>query len=364
MGLTSRGVGALLLAVSALAGGLLLRLPELVALAVGLGLLVTVSVVAVAVSTTVDVFPPGSSRVSRDLPASLDVTLLDHGSRSLSGMRLRSTGPVGTAVVGLPRLLPGVPSRVSLPIPTERRGPVEMGPWTVERVDAWLLVRRRVTRVPAVEVVVVPRVHPVAVAPLLSMHGQHARSRSRQAADGDVSTLREYVVGDEVRRVHWRSSAKVGTLMVTQHVESRRPGVHVLLDVSAASYASEAEFEEAVDVAASIAVSAALTGVEVDLTTTVGDSARAGGGRHAGVLDLLARVQPSMTTMPASRFEAGSVIAVTGSRRAAVEGWGAHTLVKVGVAGKPVATRALSVVPILRASDLAATPARSTRGSS
>ena len=361
MGLTSRGVGVLLLAVSALAGGLLLRLPELVALAVGLGLLVMVSLVAVAASTTVDVVPPGSTRVERDQPATLDVTLLDHGSRSLSGMRMRSAGSVGPAMVGLPRLLPGIPSRVSLPIPTERRGPLEMGPWTVERVDAWLLVRRRVTWVPAVEVVVVPRVHPAAVAPLLSVRGERARSRSRQAGEGEVSTLREYVVGDEVRRVHWRSSAKVGTLMVTQHVDSRRPGVHVLLDVSVGSYASDAEFEEAIDAAASIAVSAALTGVEVDLTTTGGDSARAGGGRHAGVLDLLARVGPSVVTVPASRFEVGSVVAVTGSRRAAVEGWGAHTLVKVGVSGERVVTRGLSVVPLLRASDLAAVP-RSSGG--
>jgi hypothetical protein len=225
-----------------------------------------------------------------------------------------------------------------------------MGPWAVERVDAWLFARRVVTRVAAVEVIVIPRVYSVSVASLLGTEGE--QRASIMSGDTDVSTLREYVVGDEPRHIHWRSSAKTGSLMVKQHVEARRPGVHVALDVSAGSYASAADFEQAVDIAASVAISAALTGIAVDLTTTAGESARAGSGRHAGVLDLLARVEWVNDLGATRRFDDGSVVLVTGSRGPSGSAWGARTTVRVG--GTPEVVRpAAGVVAVRDAQALA-----------
>ena len=150
-----------------------------------------------------------------------------------------------------------------------------MGPWYVERVDAWLLAVRVVARVPAVEVVVVPRVHQVSMAALPSASGEDRRT-SLESGESDIGTLREYVIGDELRRIHWRSSAKAGTLMVRQSVDARAPGINVILDVQPTSYSSEDEFEEAVDAAASVAISAATSGVDVELVTSAGEWARAG----------------------------------------------------------------------------------------
>ena len=68
--------------------------------------------------------------------------------------------------------------------------------------------------------------------------------------------LREYVPGDDLRHVHWRSSAKAGELLVRQYHETRRGHVTVLLDDRRSSYPRLGDFELAVSVAASIALRA------------------------------------------------------------------------------------------------------------
>ena len=68
--------------------------------------------------------------------------------------------------------------------------------------------------------------------------------------------LREYVPGDDLRHVHWRSSAKAGELLVRQYHETRRGHVTVLVDARPASYPRPRDFELAVSVAASIALRA------------------------------------------------------------------------------------------------------------
>ena len=359
MRLTSRGAGVGLLAVVTLVLGVVFNLPELVGLAAGLTFLVVVSILAVAARPRVDVAPPQALRVERGSTSTLDVVLVDHGARSLSGMQVRRLGGAGPDVVGLPRLKPGIPTAAPLPVPTARRGPIDMGPWTVLRHDAWMLLRRTVTRVPAVEVVVVPRVHPLTLGSLPTSSGDQRTSRNQ--GDTDISTLREYVVGDELRRVHWRSSAKAGSLMVTQRVDARRPGVHVVLDVALGAYANGDEFEEAVDAAASVAISAAQTGVPVELVTTAGESARAGAGRHAGVLDLLARVQLSGTTVPARQRDEGSVIYVTGSLGGWGVGWGPGTVVRLGESGGTSSSAGAAVVRVATARDLTSVAAPGAR---
>ena len=68
--------------------------------------------------------------------------------------------------------------------------------------------------------------------------------------------LREYVPGDDLRHVHWRSSAKAGELLVRQYHETRRGHVTILLDPARSSYPRLRDFELAVSVAASIALRA------------------------------------------------------------------------------------------------------------
>ena len=83
--------------------------------------------------------------------------------------------------------------------------------------------------------------------------------------------LREYVPGDDRRMIHWRSSARTGTLMVRQHVDTSLPDLTVVLDTRAARWEGDDDaFEVAVEIAASLVVTCARRGFPVRLLTTDG----------------------------------------------------------------------------------------------
>ncbi len=114
-------------------------------------------------------------------------------------------------------------------------------------------------------------------------------------ASGSITfhALREYESGDDLRLIHWRSTARTGTLMVRQQADPSRPNCDIVLDVARSSYRDEEAFESAVEAAASIIVASTTHRFPVKLRTTDGlvvDSSR---GRAAGqaFLDRLAAVQ-------------------------------------------------------------------------
>ena len=165
------------------------------------------------------------------------------------------------------------------------------------------------------------------------------RRATADPMSGFVS-MREYVPGDDPRMIHWPTSARTGTLMVREHVEVRRPEFTVVLD-TATSVGTPEDFEELVDVAASLAIHAIRTGLDVVVRTT--DRPHAGRptpiAAESMVLDLLTPVQQSIdddllsvASLFASGFDHTSVLIVTGpmgpsSRFGAVE---RMTVVRVG----------------------------------
>ena len=207
-------------------------------------------------------------------------------------------------------------------IPTRRRGVFDVGPFEIERIDPfWLTVGRRrdTVRTP---VIIHPKIYDL-VGPHGAVRVVENESVLRRATADPMSgfvSMREYVIGDDPRLIHWPTTARTGTLMVREHVEVRRPEFTVVLD-TAPSVGTPEDFEEAVDVAATLAVHAIRTGLDVVVRTTHRDHA----GRpsplvtDASVLDLLTPVQPSdeHTLLPvASLFTGGfdqtSVVLVTG----------------------------------------------------
>jgi uncharacterized protein (DUF58 family) len=118
-------------------------------------------------------------------------------------------------------------------------------------------------------VLVHPRLHTLS-GPYGAMHTVEDEALIRRSASDPLSgfvSLREYVVGDDPRLVHWPTSARMGTLMIREHVELRRPEFTVVLD-AADGVADADEFEEMVDSVASIAVHALRSGVDVRVRTT------------------------------------------------------------------------------------------------
>ncbi|HEX2193051.1 MAG TPA: DUF58 domain-containing protein, partial [Acidimicrobiales bacterium] len=120
----------------------------------------------------------------------------------------------------------------------------------------------------------------------------------RRAAVGtsgeDLYGLRPYQVGDDLRRVHWPSTARTGDLMVRQLELPWQGRATVLLDVRRALY-DDATFEAAVSAAASVLEASWRAGALVRLVTTAGaDSGFAAGHAHFdAVMEHLAVVEPA-----------------------------------------------------------------------
>ncbi|HUS41449.1 MAG TPA: DUF58 domain-containing protein [Ilumatobacteraceae bacterium] len=207
-------------------------------------------------------------------------------------------------------------------IPTRRRGVFDVGPFEIERIDPfWLTVGRRRDSTTA-SVIVHPKIYDL-VGPHGAVRVVENESVLRRATADPMSgfvAMREYVAGDDPRMIHWPTTARTGTLMVREHVEVRRPEFTVVLD-TAPSAGTPDDFEEAVDVAATLAVHAIRTGLDVVVRTTDQDHA----GRptplvtDSSVLDLLTPVQQSddQSLLPVAAlftggFDQTSVVFVTG----------------------------------------------------
>lgn len=205
--------------------------------------------------------------------------------------------------------------------PVARRGVCTIGPLTAELSDPFGLSRRVLPGAPALRVTVLPRVDPLTPPPL---HGD-AESRSTTTTTAltgsDLAALREYVPGDDIRRVHWRTSARRDDLVVRQDRQPRRPGCLVVLDTRADVHRSES-FEQAVSATASILVAAHQAGQRVRLCTTDGfDSNRGSGRDHLDlVLGELAVVQAGTDRITTFARGGDPIVAVTtaaGARRLA-----------------------------------------------
>lgn len=156
-------------------------------------------------------------------------------------------------------------------IATTRRGIVAVGPASTIRGDGLGLVRRVQTWSHATELYI----HPRTVAMNASTVGfirdiEGATTQDLSSADVSFHALREYVPGDDRRAIHWRSTARVGKLMVRQFEETRRSHLLIVLDLDTDAWASDEEFEIGVSAAASMARAALVDAKEVSVHTQVG----------------------------------------------------------------------------------------------
>src|SRR5262249_21696221 len=116
----------------------------------------------------------------------------------------------------------------------------------------------------------------------------------------DFHGLREYEVGDDLRRVHWPSTARTDELMLRQdEVSWESETTTVLFDTRRSLYSPDS-FEEAVTAAASVATALARGRNRLRFLTTEGYEVRsAGQDRYFTIMEFLAGVDRSTT----SRFE-------------------------------------------------------------
>ncbi len=209
------------------------------------------------------------NRVSAGEPASAEI-----GVRALwlplvsPTVRLELAGEIRS--VRLPLVPPGSERAETIEVPPMPRGVHLVGPMIHLRTDPLGLLRRRSRWAAAEELLVRPRLTALrALDPGLISDLEGVPSDHPATSDLAFHALREYVPGDDLRHVHWRSSAKASTLLVRQYVETRRSQATVLLDDRGTAYADGAEFEVAVSAAASLAVRAMRD--DFDVTLVCGD---------------------------------------------------------------------------------------------
>jgi uncharacterized protein (DUF58 family) len=156
-----------------------------------------------------------------------------------------------------------------------------------------------------------------------SSDGAHGAGAAGSGQGRSDVLVRPYRSGDELRRVHWRSTARHDELMVRLEERPWRGGVTVLLDRRAGAHRGHgpgASLEWAVTFAASACVHLIDRGEPVELVTEDGGPTVSPGAPPGadGVLDALATLRPSARTdlggpaLPGS----GDVLAVLGSTAA------------------------------------------------
>lgn len=195
----------------------------------------------------------------------------------------------------------GARRTVHYPIRTGYRGLVRLGPVVLDRTDPLGLLRRNAPLAGVASLWVHPRVHhlyPVPVGVVPDFEGRLTDTAPRGSMA--FSSLREYQPGDDPRYIHWKSTARLGTLVVREHVDTNEPAVSIVLDSRASAGFTDAGFEAAVELAASLVVASSRVGHAVTLSAVDEDRRTVEQAGGVGLLDRLAAVR--LSTVSDDRF--------------------------------------------------------------
>jgi uncharacterized protein (DUF58 family) len=210
---------------------------------------------------------------------------------------------------------------LSYPLRSDLRGKFVVGPLEIRIADAFGLVELGRSFSSSTTFVVTPRVVPLprAVVSGSWLGDGDGRARAMAAAGEDDVVPRPYRDGDELRRVHWRSTARYGELMVRREEQQWRNRAVLLLDTRRSAHAgtgAASSFEFAVSAVASIGVHLAHEGLDGQLVTDTG-TLTATGTFEDVLLNSLAVIKLSRghdlgPGVAALRSSSGLLIAVTG----------------------------------------------------
>src|SRR5579884_280976 len=139
-----------------------------------------------------------------------------------------------------------------------QRGRFQLGPVTATSGDPFGLFRRRIVLSGSNEILVLPHVLPIASFALFTggLPGRGKSSRRALQTTTNATTIRDYVAGDAVSRIHWRSSAHFNKLMVKEFDLDPAVDAWIFLDLNEKVQAGKGEHsteEYGVTIAATIA---------------------------------------------------------------------------------------------------------------
>jgi len=284
---TTRGRLTLLVAIGAYVVGWAFGTRETFVFAVGLALAVVVAVIYVRMAA-------GPFRLDRHLASghyiagddlAFDISVRSVGGRLPAGAGLRGVLPgQGEATVPLEHLGDRLSARVHLPaLP---RGRYVLGSAELQFDDALGLASRRHALPGGGNIVVYPRIVSLERMPGDGggPGGVAGQLMIQRGGGYDLHSVREYMQGDSLRRVHWPTTARRSRLMVKELEDQPRDDAAVILDANAAFVRGKglgSSFEVAVSAAASLMqrlatdgrrASLILSGARVERIQTLGEA--------------------------------------------------------------------------------------------
>ncbi|MGA7097285.1 MAG: DUF58 domain-containing protein [Acidimicrobiia bacterium] len=260
-----------------------------------------------------------------------NVTLLvDNPSRHSAGYLTieDDVNELGVATFEVAKMKRGESTTATYRVTCRPRGVYRVGPTVVRATDPLGLAETNVGTGPVDRIVVYPAVEELTGFPIVRGQDpamQASRPEHARRGGEDFYTLREYQRGDDLRRVHWPSSAKTDELMIRQLETPWQSRALVLLDVRSGSYESSAAFERAVSGAATIVTHLIGSGFDADLWA--GDAEPIDAARYASAMERLALVQPD----PSIDIEAVAT-------RIRQKGGGGALVIVTGIADRPLLT--------------------------
>ena len=318
-GLTTRASCLLAAGLTAALCGLLLGETDLVragvlaaAIPLVAGVVVRRSQVNIASRRSVEI-----NRATAGTPITVSISVTNRSLLPTGALMMQDTLP--SQVSGDARfVLDGLTGResrsVSYRIPGLGRGNYVVGPLRLRLSDPFRMADLTRSFTATSVFVLTPVVEPLSGPGLPRSWdaGENAGSHSIGSHGADDASTREYRRGDDLRKIHWRTSARTGVLMVRHEERPWQGHTTLLLDIRAGAHASEIatgsvpgrsdrstltsdprqrdSLEWAISCTASIGVHLLSRGREVNLVTGPGAS------RHTapdagGLLDALAALE-------------------------------------------------------------------------
>ncbi|MDE3723150.1 DUF58 domain-containing protein [Nocardiopsis sp. N85] len=252
---------------------------------------VVLAVVAVGRPATVTVErSPAVVRVSPGTAVDVRLSLRNTGRRAVRAVDRvrdhRDERPVR------PRRLAGrATAEIHYRIRPARRGLVRLGPLRAGRSDPLGLASAHRDHGETDLIWVHPRWEPLGSVPVGRRADPDGEADGAPSGALTFHTLRDHVPGDDLRHVHWRSSARLDRLVVREYIDVSQPRLHVIVD-DRPTPGGENRLDEVASVAASLVGTGVGASMHCELWLVSGRGRDSAGGLPP-LLDLLAEAVPS-----------------------------------------------------------------------
>ncbi|MCK9893852.1 DUF58 domain-containing protein, partial [Frankia sp. AgB32] len=203
----------------------------------------------------------------------------------------------GGARFVLGRIEPGGRRDVSYSLRAAARGRYQIGPMAIRLGDPFGLCELSRSFRSLDELIVAPAIERLPPARSRGSASPNSDQRRRSGLIGvDETTTRPYRSGDDLRRVHWKTTARAGELMVRREEHPQTSAAAVLLDTRARAWPGEPgveAFEWAVSAVGAVGLHLARDGYRVRLLTDRAVATVITGTAVAGLLDELSTLTPT-----------------------------------------------------------------------